>query len=199
MSTVLYCIGSFDLRIVSVCSKGDQSPSCLRYIYPPRAFDVYAPLVSDMSLLLTSGPNVGGGHTSNSGVDPQLLQQPLVVRQAADAPNGSGWLWEADSAQMKTPFAFWPNRSSSPAAPARAGYLLRLSHLQLDWEHVSPPISRAPDSVLYPTNELLRAPLGESAPPPRQPAFLPSAPDDMTLGVCSLNLKLMILYILYCT
>ena len=60
---------------------------------------------------------------------------------------------------------------------------MRLSHLQLDWEHIYPAASRAQGAVLYPSNEQLRAPLDESGPPPREPAFLTMEPGDMALGV----------------
>ena len=143
-------------------------------MYPPRALDVYAPLVSDQT--------------------PSADPQQLILVRPADAQNGSAWLWSPDAGGSRARIAFWPKRpspapgsaspSGSASAPAHAGYLLRLSHLQLDWEHASPATSRAQGAVLYPSNELLRAPLGDYGPPPRQPAFLPAAPADMTLGVC---------------
>lgn len=148
------------------CSKAE--PSCQRYMYPPRAIDVYAPLVMNHS---------------SSGIDPQ---QPLLIRQANDAANQSNvsWLWSPGAAQTgpaSNRLAFWPSRHASSV---RAGYMLRLSHLQLDWEHVG---QRAQGSVLYPTNDLLRASFGEPGAPTRQPAFLPAAPADMQLGVCFLE------------
>ena len=158
--------------MLCACRKGEHQPSCTRYMYPPRALDVYAPLVSDQT----------------ASADPQQL---LLVRPAVDAQNGSAWLWSQAPGAARALLAFWPSRPSPAGsgsglagAPARAGYLLRLSHLQLDWEHASPATSRVQGAVLYPSNELLRAPLGESGPPSRQPAFLPAAPADMTLGVC---------------